>query len=150
MTSTAPAAAPTLNPQIIGQAEKAHKPILDRVLAPTGTSANQWVALRLTAIGGGAVDRGQLVTSITGSLKIDNSAALAAIAELVTAGLLKELPGEGATLTFTDAGQTFYQEISGVVGEIISLAYADIPADDLATTARVLTLITTRLNAQQA
>jgi hypothetical protein len=30
MTSTASTAAPTLTPQIVGQAEKAHKPLLDR------------------------------------------------------------------------------------------------------------------------
>jgi hypothetical protein len=150
MTSTASTAAPTLNPQIVGQAEKAHKPILDRILARTGTTMNQWVALKLTAVSGGAADRGQLITSITGTLRTDDAAVLTAISELTTAEFLKDLPGQGPHLEFTDAGQALYQQINSAVGEVVARAYADIPADDLATAARVLTLITTRLNAEQA
>jgi DNA-binding MarR family transcriptional regulator len=150
MTSTASTAATTLNPQIVGQAEKAHKPILDRILARTGITMSQWVALKLTAASGGAADRGQLINGITGALRTDDAAVLAAIAELTTAGLLKHLPGEGSRLGFTDAGQALYQQINGAIGEVVARAYADIPAGDLATAARVLTLITTRLNAEQA
>jgi hypothetical protein len=36
---------PTLNPRVIGQAESAHRSILDRILARTGTTFPQWVAL---------------------------------------------------------------------------------------------------------
>jgi DNA-binding MarR family transcriptional regulator len=150
MTSTASTAAPTLTPQIVGQAEKAHKPLLDRILARTGTTMNQWVALRLTAVSGGAADRDQLITSITGALQTDDAAVLTAISELTTAGLLKDLPGERSRLGFTGAGQALYQQINSAVGEVVARAYADIPAGDLAIAARVLTLITTRLNAEQA
>jgi hypothetical protein len=50
--------------------------------------------------------------------------------------LLKDLPVDGPSrrLGFTDAGQV----------------YADIPADDLATAGRVLTLITSRLDSARA
>jgi hypothetical protein len=150
MTRTASAAATTLNPQIVGQAEKAHRPILDRILARTGTTMNQWVALKLTAASGAAADRDQLISRITSALRIDDARALAAIAELTTAGLLQDLPGEGSRLGFTDAGQAIYQQINSAVGELVARAYTDIPAGDLATAARVLTLITTRLNAEQA
>jgi DNA-binding MarR family transcriptional regulator len=147
MTSTASAAAPTLNPQIVGQAEKAHKPFLDRILAPTGTTMSQWVALKFTAVSGGAADRDQLINRIGGALRIDDAAVLAVIAELINAELLKDVPGEGSRVGFTDAGQALYQQINGAIEEVIARVYGDIPVDDLATAARVLTLITTRLNA---
>jgi DNA-binding MarR family transcriptional regulator len=139
---------PILNPQIVGQAENAHLPVLARILARTGTAKNQWVALSLTTAAGGAVDRDHLAARITGALKIDNAAAVAAITELVTAGMLAELPGEESRVGLTDAGQARYREIRSAVDEIIGRVYRDIPTDDLATAGRVLTLITSRLNAE--
>lgn len=146
--TTAPSAATTLSPQIVGQAERAHRPILDRILAPTGTTMNQWVALKLIAVAGpGSLD--QLAGRITGMLRIDDVSARAAIAELTSAGLLEQLPADAGLLGFTDAGRALYQQINGAVDEVINRAYADIPVDDLITAGRVLTLITTKLNAEQ-
>ena len=71
---------PTLTPQIVGQAESAHKPILDRILAPAGLTRNQWVALTLTAASGGAIESGRLAARMTGALKIDDAEAAAAVA----------------------------------------------------------------------
>ncbi|WP_406040293.1 hypothetical protein OG799_31050 [Micromonospora sp. NBC_00898] len=141
---------PLLNPQIVGQAENAHLPVLARILARTGTTRHQWVALTLTAAGGGAVDRDRLVARITGTLKIDAAAATAAIAELTTRRLLAELPGETPRIELTDAGQARHRAIRLAVDEVIGRVYRDIPADDLATAGRVLTLITARLNAETA
>src|SRR6187399_2838821 len=98
--TTAPSAGATLSPQIVGQAEKAHKPVLERILAPTGTTMNQWVALKLTAVGGpGTVD--QLAARITGTLRIDDTAARAAVADLAAAGMFVLLPGDAGLLGFT-------------------------------------------------
>jgi hypothetical protein len=36
------------SPQIVGQAVRAHQPLLDRILRRTGTSISHWVALKLT------------------------------------------------------------------------------------------------------
>ncbi|MDX6345566.1 MAG: hypothetical protein QOF84_356 [Streptomyces sp.] len=152
MTSTASTAPPALNPQIVGQAEKAHKPVLDRILARTGTTMTQWVALKFTAVGGGSADRDQLISAIAGALQTDDSAAHAAVAELTTADLLKDLPVEGPSrrLGFTDAGEALFQQISSAVDDVVTRVYADIPADDLATAGRVLTLITSRLDSARA
>jgi DNA-binding MarR family transcriptional regulator len=150
VTGPAPAVAPTLDPQIIGQAERAHKPILERVLARTGTTMNQWVALKLTAATGGTADRQHLLASITGALRMDDAAAQATIAELTAAELLKEVPGETARVAFTTAGRARFDQINGVVRDVIARVYADLPAEDLATAARVLTVITNRLTAEQA
>jgi hypothetical protein len=143
-------ASPILNPQIVGQAENAHLPILVRILARTGTTKNQWVALSLTTAAGGTVEHDQLATRLTGALKIDNTAALRAITELTTTGMLAELSGEDRRVGLTDAGQARYREIRSAVDEVIGRVYRDIPSDDLATAGRVLTLITARLNAETA
>ncbi|MDJ0347409.1 hypothetical protein QMK19_40495 [Streptomyces sp. H10-C2] len=147
---TDPTTAPTLNPQIIGQVENAHKALMARVLAGTGTTFFHWVALKLTAVSGGAIDRDQLVGRIAGALKIEDAAALAAIAELDGAQLLRTEPGEGFRVALTDSGQARYRRFSTAVDEIMARVYSDISEGDLATAARVLTLITARANAELA
>lgn len=141
---------PAFSTQVIGQAENALGALMNRVLARTGGTFRQWVALNLTAASGGAIDRGQLVSRITGALKIDDSAALAAIAELTASRLMESLPGEDSRVGLTDAGQARYQQIRTAIGEITARLYGDLPADDLATTGRVLTTITARANAELA
>ena len=142
---------PTLNPQIIGQAENALRAILNRALARTGGSTyQQWVALNLTAAGGGAIDRDQLVGRLTGALKIDESAAQAAIAELTTAQLLQALPGQGSRVGLTDAGQARYRQIRTDLDQTNARLFGDLSADELATAGRVLSVITDRANAELA
>ncbi|EIV92718.1 hypothetical protein [Frankia sp. QA3] len=133
-----------LTPQIVGQAENAHKPVLARVLAPTGTTKNQWVALVMTVTAGGAVETDQLADRIAGALKVDQVVARDAIAELVAAGLLA---AEASRVALTEAGRSRYSQIRAAIDAVIVPAYADIPSEDLATAARVLTIITDRLNA---
>jgi hypothetical protein len=141
---------PTLTPRILGQAEKAHQPALDRILAGTGLRMDTWAALTLTSNAGGTVDRDLLVAQITGAVKIDEAAALAAIAGLTATGLLRNLPGEPARIGFTDPGRTRYDQLRSAADEIVARVYADVPAEDLATAARVLIAITARLNAETA
>lgn len=136
----------TLNPQIIGQAENAHRPILDRILARTGTSRHQWFALTITAANGGAIESDQLTARMTGALKIGEAEVAAAVAELTAARLMEAT--DGWALSLTGAGQARYRGIRGSVDEVVGRAYGDIPAEDLATAARVLQLITARLDAE--
>jgi hypothetical protein len=122
---------------------------MQRVLARTGGTFRQWAALNLTAAHGGAIDRDQLASRMTGALKIDDSAALAAIAELTTAQLLQALPG-GSRLGLTGAGQAGYRQLRTAIDELTARLYGDLPADDLATPGRVLSVITARANAELA
>jgi DNA-binding MarR family transcriptional regulator len=138
---------PTLSPQIVGQAEKAHTPLLDRILAGTGTTRRQWMTLSLAASAGGSITRDQLVDRIAGTLKVDVAAATAIIGELVSEHLLVD---SGAGVELTDPGQKRYREIRAAVDAVVARVYGDIPADDLATAGRVLTQITARLNAETA
>jgi DNA-binding MarR family transcriptional regulator len=135
----------TLNGQILGAAENATRAVLDRLLAGTGTTFHQWVALNGTAQSGGAVDLDQLVARMVDGLKIDRAAVLATVAELSDAGLLT---ADGTRVTLTEAGQTRYHGIRGAVDDVTARLYGDLPEDDLATAGRVLTLITARANAE--
>jgi DNA-binding MarR family transcriptional regulator len=141
---------PTLNPQILGQAESAHRAILDRILAGPGNTYHQWVALNFTAVSGAAIDRDQLVDQMTGALKIDDPAAREAIAELTAARLLQTQPGDRSPVHLTDAGQELHRQIRTAINETITWLYSDLPADDLATAGRVLTVITARANTELA
>jgi DNA-binding MarR family transcriptional regulator len=141
---------PSLNPQVIGQAESALGAILDPLLARTGTTFNQWLVLTVSAASGAAIDRDQLLTRITGARKIDDPAVLTAIAELTSAELVQALPGEGPRIGLTETGQARYRSIRTALDEVISRLFGDLPAEDLATAGRVLTIITERANAEVA
>jgi len=141
---------PSLNPQVIGQAESALGAILDPLLARTGTTFNQWLVLAVSAASGATIDRDQLLTQITGARKIDDSAVLTAIAELTSAELVQSLPGEGSRIGLTETGQARYRSIRTALDEVISQLFGDLPAEDLATAGRVLTIITERANAEVA
>lgn len=143
-------ATPTFGPQVLGQTEKALNAILDRRLAGTGLTEHQWITLTLTVVGGGTVDRDQLVGRVAGALKVSEPAAQARIAELVAVQLLKAPDGEGLPVQVTDAGQQLYGEIRADVAEITQRLWGDLPADDLATAGRVLSTILARADAELA
>lgn len=143
-------ASQTLSPQILGQAEKAHAPILQRILSGTGLGMTQWVALKFTVAAGGSIGRDRLAGMITGALRTDPAAAVTTLDELTRADLLTPSEDDAAHLELTDAGQVVHDRISAAVTDVIGYAYAGIPAEDLLTAGRVLTLITERLNTRQA
>ncbi|MET7297814.1 MarR family transcriptional regulator [Embleya sp. NPDC005575] len=145
MTTTA---APALNPQILGQAENAHRAVLDGILAGTGADYRQWVTLKFAGTGSDTVERDDLARRTSGALKIDAVASHTTITDLIESGLL-EAPSDAPTrIGFTTTGRARHAEIAGAIGAVMRRAYADIPADDLATAGRVLTLITARINAE--
>lgn len=140
----------TLNPQVIGQAERALGALMDRVLAATGGTFPQWVALTLTTAAGGTIERDQLVSRMTSALKTDDATALAAIAELTAAQLLADRPGEAARVGLTDTGQARYRQLRTAVDQVTARLYGDLPAEDLAIAGRVLGVITARANTELA
>jgi len=75
---------------------------------------------------------------------------LTAIAELTAAELVRALPGEGSRIGLTEAGQARYRSIRTALGEVTSRLFGGLPAEDLATAGRVLTIITERANAELA
>jgi DNA-binding MarR family transcriptional regulator len=148
MTSIDPLA--TLNPSIVGQTEKAHNAILHRILAGTTLDEKQWITLQLALAAGATIDRVQLVTRVASTAKFDPTDVTAAIAALTGAGFVQAVHGEGGQLSVTEAGRELVEKLRGDTRRAVSRAYGAIPAEDLATAARVLTTITAKLSEELA
>ncbi|MCW2976499.1 MAG: hypothetical protein JWM06_1780 [Actinomycetia bacterium] len=140
----------TLNPQILGQAEKAHAALLGRILEGTPNTYHHWVAFNIIVAGDGRIDTDAFVERMTGGLKVDDAAARAVIDELAEGHMIETTSSDAAVLELTDDGRETYRWIRQAVDETIRSLYADISADDLATAGRVLALITARANAELA
>jgi hypothetical protein len=141
---------PTLNGQILGEAERATAALLERLLAGTGTTFYEWVALNQTTLSGGSIDHDDLVATMVSSLKIDQATVREAVAHLLSSGLLDVWQDNGSTVTLTDAGRARHQRIRAAIGEITGRLYAGLPAADLVTAGRILTTLTARANAELA
>ncbi|THA71084.1 hypothetical protein E6P78_07500 [Streptomyces sp. A0958] len=139
--------APPVNGQIIGMAHYATRAVLKRLLATSGITFHQSVALTATADKGGIIERRRLIERMTGAVKLDVSVAEQTLSELTSAGLLEERPGEQPLLALTAAGEALEREHRTGVADATAPLYAGLPAEDLATAGRVLTEVTARANA---
>jgi DNA-binding MarR family transcriptional regulator len=144
------ATGPSLNPQVIGQAENALRALLDRTLAGTGLAYRHWIALSLTVGNDAPVAQDELIERITGVLKVDDTAAREAVADLRARKLAETVPGDGSRVQPTDAGRELHREVRMAIAEIVTRLFRDITADDLETAGRVLMLITARADAELA
>lgn len=144
MTTTTP----LLNPRVIALAHYAARGVLERVLARHGVTFQQSVTLRVVAVADGPVERGRLVDTVVGSLKIDAAEAHSVVDELIAAKLLA--PQEPSEVRITDAGQELYDRTSAETAPITARVYDGIPTEDLAVAGRLLTLIAERADAELA
>lgn len=145
MTTTTP---PLLNPRTIALAHYAARAVLEQVLARHGVTFRQSVTLRPVAVADGPIGRDELVGSVVGSLKIDTAEAHGVVDELIAGGLLA--PEGPSLIRMTRAGRELYDRTTTETAPITARVYAGIPAEDLATAGRVLTLITEREDAELA
>jgi hypothetical protein len=134
--------------QFIGRTERTLRALMDQVLAGTGGTFHQWVALNFTAVNGESIDRPQLIARLTNALRIDDTAADAVITELAAEGLLQA--ESESVVALSDAGRVRYARIRDAIDQTTVPLFADIPADDEATTRRVLTTISDRADTQLA
>jgi DNA-binding MarR family transcriptional regulator len=141
---------PPFGTQVIGQAEKTLNAILARQLAGTGLTEPQWITLTLTAASSGSIDRSQLAGRLVGALKVSEADAQARITEVAAAQLLQAPGDEGSPVRLTDAGQQLFDGIRAAVAQITQRLWGDLPAEDLATAGRVLSIVTARANAELA
>jgi DNA-binding MarR family transcriptional regulator len=133
---------PPLTGQHIGEAENAIRAVLDALLAETGTSFHQWVALRVLAATDSGIELEQLVQRMTSGLKVEPSSVLAAVGQLDA----EELVTVAEVVALTDAGRGRHRRIQDGVDRITRRLYGDLPVDDLVTTRRVLAIVTERAN----
>jgi hypothetical protein len=140
---------PSLSTRVIGQTEKTLNAILERQLAGTGLTESQWVILTLAVSSGGKVERGPFARQAADALKISEAEAQARITGMVDAQQL-QASGEGTALAVTDAARQLHSRIRTVITAITGRLWGDLPAEDLATAGRVLSIITERANAELA
>ena len=131
--------APSLNGQVIGQAERATRALLDVLLAAENTPFVNWVSLNLLGTLGKTTPESLVEQLVTG-LRIDASEAQAAIDELDAAGLVTV----GDLIALTTEGEATYAHISAGIGEISARLYRDLPHDDLVIARQVLETLTDR------
>jgi DNA-binding MarR family transcriptional regulator len=134
--------------QFIGRTERTLRALMEQVLAGTGGTFDQWVALNFTAVNGDSIDRSQLIARLADALQIDETAAEATITYMSEERLLQT--ASGSVVSLSDAGRERYARIRAAIEQTTAPLYADISADDLATARRVLTTISARAKAQLA
>jgi hypothetical protein len=151
MTTTAP----TFSPALIGQTEKALNAILERQLAGTGITEPQWVTLTLTVVGGGVIDRAELIRRVSRATQFSQAAVADRITELTAAGFLRD-GGDGdggdggggdGRVQVTDEGQARWTRVRTELGPITQRLWGDLPAEDLAAAGRLLAIVLERANA---
>lgn len=131
---------PTLTPRVIGETEKTLNAFLGRLLAGTGVAEPQWVILSVAITGGGSITPQQAAFA----LKITEPQARDELNQLTTAGYLTD--GNSATQRARD----LFAQVRSATHEITERLWGDLPAQDLATAGRVLSIITERANAELA
>jgi len=139
---------PAFSTQLIGQTEKTLNAILDRLLAGTGLTEQQWVTLTLAVMSGGAVDLSAFASRIADGLKISDAEARTRIDELAAARFLEMSDADTSPVRVTDAGAELHARIRTQVVEITGRMWGDLPAEDLAAAGRVLTTVLERANAE--
>jgi hypothetical protein len=138
---------PTLNGQIIGQAERSTRAVLERLLADTGTDFTGWVTLNLLHTTGSTPDEATITGRVAAGLKITDRTAREALGRLAADGLVSTHDGQ---VTPTEAGTQRYQRIAAGIAHITERLYGGLPAADLATAGRVLVALTERADAELA
>jgi hypothetical protein len=139
---------PTFDARLLGQTEKAANAILDRLLAGTGVTEPQWVALSLIATSEEPLDRSGLAERVAGALKHGEADARARVSELVDGRLIDSPDDPGAPVTLTGEGQRLYTAVRGQVGEITRRLWGDLPPEDLAAAGRVLNTVLARAESE--
>ncbi|MFF3227018.1 hypothetical protein ACFYV7_29770 [Nocardia suismassiliense] len=139
-TATAPT---TLNPSIIGQAEKHHTAVLTRALAGTTLDEKQWIVLNQALAAGEPVEQGAHIARIAAMTQWAHTEVETALNALLAKDLLATTPHR--LLEPTDTGKAVVSKVRTESGAIVAAAYGAVPAEDLATAARVLATITARM-----
>ncbi|HEV2758768.1 MAG TPA: hypothetical protein VGV86_04300 [Acidimicrobiales bacterium] len=132
-----------LNGQDIGQAELALRAVLDDLLADSGSTFQQWVALNVIGDSPSVLNKDDLADRMVQILRVDDGIASSIIEGLVDLQLVDVDKG----VQLTTIGKDRLGRIRAKITEIMGHLYSDVPLDDLITARRVLATLTNRANA---
>ncbi|MBF6347912.1 MULTISPECIES: hypothetical protein [Nocardia] len=133
----------TLTPSVIGQAEKHHTAVLARALAGTTLDEKQWIVLNQALAAGAPVERGAHIAQVAAMTQWARTEVETAVNALLAGALLATTPH--GLLEPTGTGKAMVSKVRAESGAIVAAVYSAVPAEDLATTARVLATITARM-----
>ncbi|MGS2811020.1 hypothetical protein [Nocardia sp. MW-W600-9] len=145
MNTTVPA---TLNPSVIGQAEKHHTAILARALAGTTLDEKQWIVLNQALAAGAPVAPDAHVSCVAGMTQWNPADVETALTALLDSGLLQATSDD--LVEPTADGTAMVAKVRAESGAIVTAAYGAVAPEDLATAARVLATITARMSEELA
>jgi len=122
----------------------ASRAMMDSVLRPHDLGSTQWYVLNHLA-GQGPTPQRDLVQA----LGVERASLSAIVTTLVRKGLVAQQVSPGdqrqRTLSLTPAGAALWRQLPDPIERILSVAFAGVDQDDLATTLRVLQAATRRL-----
>jgi DNA-binding MarR family transcriptional regulator len=139
---------PTFTPRLLGETEKTLNAILDRHLSGAGLTEQHWITLTLAVVSGGSIDRDELVRKVSEGAKFSEDDVRARVSELIATGLLDD--AASPEVSVTEAGRKTHARIRGANNELTERLWGDLPADELATAARVLSTVLERANLEFA
>ncbi|MFJ5259864.1 MarR family winged helix-turn-helix transcriptional regulator [Streptomyces sp. NPDC088387] len=139
---------PLLDSRVIGLAHYAARGVLESVLARHDLTFQQLITLRPVVTADGPAERADVVGQTTGALKTSATEADAVVDTLIGKGLVTA--AGSSRVHATDAGRAVVEAVNAEIAPVTARIYADIPTADLATAARVLTVVTERANAELA
>ncbi|NUV62863.1 MarR family transcriptional regulator [Streptomyces sp. CAI-85] len=131
---------------MIALAHYASRAVLERVIARHGLTFAEQITLRAAAVDG-PLEREALAARISSALKTDPADAYVTIGELLDKGLLS---ADGSRVAASDSGRELFAAVGAETAPITARIYAGTPAEDLATTGRVLSRIRQRAEAELA
>jgi hypothetical protein len=122
-------------PQLIGETEKTLNALLRRLLDGTGLTEPQWVTLRLAGLLDGTVDGGGLAAAVLDRAHFADASDV--VGDLTARGLLDD--GR-----LTSGGRDLLSTMQATIAAETAPIWDDLPAADVAATARVLDAVVTR------
>jgi len=140
---------PTLTGIDIGQASRATRAVLERLLAETGTEFNGWVTLNILSDQGSTLAENDLVGRVVQGLRVDDTVVRDVLVVLLDQGLVgRTTLASGPRISLTSAGTDRVARIKRGIAQITERLYSGLPADELAIAHRMLAAVTARANAE--
>jgi DNA-binding MarR family transcriptional regulator len=139
--------APLLTGQDIAEAQGAVTRVLEHALAPTGTTAHEYVILRVLTVRGPFPAPKELHEFLAGQpqLGLTREAVAKTLARLETAGLAAGTAYDGdGPAEATPAGSALLSQLTETVAPATRDLFSGLDTDDLATAHRVLIQVTER------
>ena len=141
--------APALTGQDIGEAEGALRALLDEILAGTGTTSTEYIALRVLALRGPWDPPAALHDFLAAQrqLRLDPPAVTGLLDGLAARGLVRGVARDGtAPAELTPSGAALHTSLTSAITETTGRLYGDFAPGELATVHRVLAELVERAN----